>query len=245
VKEIQYIARQKSERSSAILQLDLQPFSFQITGLPAGVRIFLSKPDAFLAWLGRENALASLPANELARSEKYRVEADRHAYIASHVLLRFTVAAVLAGSHSNSPSDGWSRSPKKLWTSISRRRGLVAVATSSEGAIGVDVEEISTPRDAAGLLEGFLDQQTMEHVVDGLGVADPLLFARCWTLIEAFTKSSGEGLVSGMPKLCIQETQAGAYCLRGGDLDRRAVCVAADERHMVAVAWADRSRGMP
>lgn len=231
----------------AILQFDLQDFAFDMEGLPASACIFVCKPDTLLNLIGLEAAIASLTNAEKARSETYHFEIDRRAYIASHLLLRSTVAAVMAPLPQTARDGAHKmlRHPnarKKLWTSLSRRRGLVAVAISAEGTIGVDVEEIVTLRNPASVLEAFLDEPTLRAAMVRIETGDTRHFARCWTLIEAFTKASGEGLVAGMPKLRIENSGNG-YRVGNALFAREAACALADDRHVIAAAWTERSPG--
>jgi len=74
--------------------------------------------------------------------------------------------------------------------SISHSGGLLAVAVSRLGPIGVDVERHDARRDVASLARYAFGPQEQAIVAAG-GVA---AFFRIWTLREAMSKATGEGI---------------------------------------------------
>lgn len=84
------------------------------------------------------------------------------------------------------PTDG-----RRVWASVSHGRGLVAVAASTGGPVGVDVES-HRPFDTAGLARRWFDPAELAWLAER---PDPLAgFLQLWTAKEAVGKALGTGL---------------------------------------------------
>jgi phosphopantetheinyl transferase len=101
--------------------------------------------------------------------------------------------------------------------SLSRRRGLVAVAVAGEAGIGIDVEETDMRDNAAEVLSPFLHPACLQDVAEWLEGGGPAALARLWTLIEACAKATERGLAAWTADLIIQRSMQEAYVLRRGD----------------------------
>lgn len=79
----------------------------------------------------------------------------------------------------------------RVWASVSHGRGLVAVAASVDGPVGVDVET-RRPFGTAGLARRWFDPAELAWLADR---PDPLAgFLQLWTAKEAVGKALGTGL---------------------------------------------------
>ncbi|HTH79299.1 MAG TPA: hypothetical protein VL593_10000 [Ramlibacter sp.] len=149
--------------------------------------------------------IASLiDSDEHNRARRFRFDADRHAFVLSHALLR-----ALVGAESGLPMDDIrvvhdikgrpfvERAPG-LHVSLSRSRELVACAATRAAPVGVDAEWIESKPIDAGLLGAFV--VTHESVT-------ARQFFHHWTALEAFWKACGTGLADGQPRIrCIPLT---------------------------------------
>jgi 4'-phosphopantetheinyl transferase len=142
---------------------------------------------------------AGLDEEELDRARQLRFEADRHAYMLAHALLRALVGAEsglrpaeIRVAHDVKGRPFVERAPQ-LNVSLSRTRAGVACAATRAAPVGVDLERIAGKPVDAGLLGAF--------VVTHEAVTARQFFYQ-WTALEAFWKSCGTGLADGQPRIC-------------------------------------------
>ncbi len=85
-----------------------------------------------------------------------------------------------------------------LWFNTAGRDGILAVATSRRGPVGIDVETLAHCRDTAAIARTLFAPGEVDWL-DGLP-ADlrPPGFARLWTAKEAVLKAHGIGIVGGL-----------------------------------------------
>jgi phosphopantetheinyl transferase len=215
----------------------------QLTFNDGNMLAWIASPDRILSAHECLSALEILDTAEHARYAEFRFEADRRAYLAAHALLR----AVLADEVGAPPRDISieadergrpliSHGGRTLSASLSRRRGMVGVALSRSGAVGIDVEETSNPDDAAELLEPFLSHDTLTAILARMH-ADPRAFSATWTLIEAFTKARGGGLGANSPDLRISAIGDSQFEIAGSNCTAHARLLAVNNDHCAAVAW--------
>jgi 4'-phosphopantetheinyl transferase len=156
----------------------------------------LTGPD----WPGLERRLS---AGERLRAMALRHEADRHAYIAAHALLR-TLICQLAGGHPAEwrilPEAGGKPrivpevGPTPLRFSLSHTHGVVAVAMTRRTEVGVDVERLRADVIDPAELDAFFSPSEIA-ALRTCPPQDRLAHAfAVWTLKEAFLKSLGLGL---------------------------------------------------
>jgi 4'-phosphopantetheinyl transferase len=82
--------------------------------------------------------------------------------------------------------------------SVSHTRGLVACAVTRAAHVGVDVERIDRARDTQGVAERHFTSAEVD-MLRRCGDKDRAArFVELWTLKEAFLKSEGQGLGSGL-----------------------------------------------
>ena len=158
-----------------------------------------------------------LDALEHERAQRFHFEADRHAYVLAHALLRALVAGaahqaaasvrLLHDARGRPVVDGEPR-----WNiSNARTRKAVACAVTLAAPVGIDVEAID-PRADAELLTPY---------IAGDPAPDSREFFERWALLEAFWKAWGTGLSQDNPRIVVAPTDAGHFriCAPGGGSD--------------------------
>ena len=188
-----------------------------------------------------DRAYGALTAEERARAARMRVGTAREEFVAGRGCLRRLLAAELGADArmlvfaTGEQGKPWLRDGEGTEFNVSHSRGMVLIALSRAGAVGVDVEGLD-----AGV-ELMDVARTAFHVEDlaRIGRADLQEerlreFYRCWTRREAVGKVDGRGLTIPAEDFCV-----------GGDgerrvlLDGREYCVQGVDvgsRHMAAVA---------
>ncbi|WP_371588628.1 4'-phosphopantetheinyl transferase family protein [Streptomyces virginiae] len=176
-----------------------------------------SNPRGFQAgcqiWWGAASGAARaqrhlLSDAEQARATTLRQAADQDRFVAGRALLRSAAAEVLGTTASQvavgsscpdrSRPHGKPTLPGTGWeASISHSGHLVAVALSSAGPVGIDVERVdeTLPLDDLEMLS------PAEH--KGIAHWSALSLFRTWTRKEAVLKATGDGLRVPMPSLSL------------------------------------------
>lgn len=165
----------------------------------------LGPADCHIWWAGldtvTDDCLALLDGAEQERIPHLRKTEDRQRFIAGRALLRTAAGGylgipprrleVVANCPDCSRNHGKPELPGTgLQVSVSHSGDRVVVAVTRAGAVGIDVEEISTSVSPAELLPyviGPTEPRTPAH-------ATPGGFHRMWTRKEAVLKATGQGL---------------------------------------------------
>ena len=144
-----------------------------------------------------ERAARLCPA-ERARYDRYRFPNKKNEFLFGKLLTRW----VLSRYHARGP-ESWTfveaargkpdaHDADGLRFNLSHTRGLLAVAITRQREVGIDVEEIER-RDAA-VADRFFAPEEAAQVRAAPEAAKDRLFARFWTLKEAYIKAHGDGL---------------------------------------------------
>jgi len=164
--------------------------------------------------------LTLLSAPELARARRYRLAADTDRCLLGAVLLRVAAArhlgirpadvAVDRSCDSCGAQHGRPQLPGSgLQASVSHSGDVVAVALTSAGPVGVDVEAVRSI-DFAAVTERVCTPGERNHVD---GATD---FYTFWTRKEAVLKATGEGLNRPMTDLEVTPPRSAPVLLRLG-----------------------------
>ena len=141
---------------------------------------------------------------ERAKAARFYFPADRNRHVTSRALLRTVLPAYLGIPQRELRflQDGFGRphlgNPQAracaLDFNLSHTAGLIALAVTTEGPVGVDVENISYRQPAIELASRFFspDEVTSLHAFSGAAL--DLQFYRHWTLKESYLKAYGVGL---------------------------------------------------
>jgi 4'-phosphopantetheinyl transferase len=170
--------------------------------------------------LGRLNLLNALSDDERMRAVSFRFEADRWAFAAAHAGLRCLLGPMLGcapralrfrADINGKPCLDCNDRHATVQFSIGHTRGCVSVAVAG-CAVGVDVERHREISDLMAVARTtFAPEAYANLAARPEGTARTSLFYRYWTLGEAFTKATGEGIAQDLKSFAF--TEAGAPAL--------------------------------
>jgi 4'-phosphopantetheinyl transferase len=178
--------------------------------------------------LGLDSTAALLPllnTSESAQADRFRVAADRDAYIAAHALLRATLsrdASILPAewrfrtAKGGKPELDPGQAPTSLHFSLSHTRGLVACAVGRR-ALGIDAEAWREPAPIE-LAERYFAPAEARLVADLSPEERPSAFYRLWTLKEAYLKATGEGLAAALDRFTFSLDPTGLVLAASGSV---------------------------
>jgi 4'-phosphopantetheinyl transferase len=149
------------------------------------------------------NAIAVLDDAERERSARLVRVADRAAFITAHAALRFLLSDAievspaeirLSTAGSGKPSLATAHACGDIDFSISHTDGLVALALSRRGAIGIDVERRRAVPDRLGVASRVFGGSVAEQLGRFRETEQHDIFLRLWTAGEAYVKATGYGI---------------------------------------------------
>jgi 4'-phosphopantetheinyl transferase len=142
-----------------------------------------------------------LDSGEQDRAASFHFDADRHSYIAAHGLLRLFLGAWMGRApHQLAFNPGTWGKPALVRGgapfSISHTRGMVAVAVSPHGDVGVDVEQLSPHREPElEIADRWFSAAEVAQIAAIEAESEKReRFMRIWNLKEAVIKATGRGL---------------------------------------------------
>ncbi|HSD41779.1 MAG TPA: 4'-phosphopantetheinyl transferase superfamily protein [Burkholderiales bacterium] len=168
------------------------------------------RPDEVHVWRAdigghaSTGSIAALSDAERARAARFRFDADRERFVASHAALREILASYLdvapdslvfgEGTYGkpflDAPAPGRSHR-----FSLSHSGEIALVAVSLEREVGVDVERVRPLDDLDGLITRYLSPHE-RAALSRVPAGDRLrAFFETWTLKEAYFKGCGDGLL--------------------------------------------------
>ena len=151
--------------------------------------------------LARWHAVLS-PA-ETARTERYRFDTDRNAYIAAHALTRGLLQAIggrpaaswqFQETESGKPEIMCPAEEPTLQFSLSHTRQLVACAATQGFALGIDAEALDRPEVGTSVVEAVLSPSEIALLNAAPARLRHRTFLQLWTLREAYVKATGKGI---------------------------------------------------
>lgn len=155
-----------------------------------------------IAAIARDGRLAaSLSADEVERTGRFRSEADRDRYVVGRVLARSLLSRLEGG-----PPDSWRIEPDASGCprvvgpgaaaaptfSITHTDGLVACAAGRSMELGLDAEAAREASDLLRIARRFFSPAEVAFVEGHPD--DRRAFHTCWTLKEAWVKARGIGI---------------------------------------------------
>lgn len=190
-------------------------------------------------------SLDALSDSEQARWASFGSDKRRHVFLAGRMMARWVLARRLGLPISEAPAlsleiDALGRSsfPARpdLGMSISHSGEGIACAAAT-GAVGIDIEDLSRPRDFLALAAQVHSSQQCLQLAAQAEDARAESFYRWWTLKEAWLKRQGLGLdLARMRRLEIVPVDALASALS-------LVLVCAEQRWTLALQGAELSEG--
>ncbi len=142
----------------------------------------------------REGDVAWLSDEELARAQRFKLDGHRHAYVASHALLRSSLAQCGAGQSLRFVvgSHGRPELPGSAFRfNLSRTAGLT-VCVVADVEVGVDVEDVERAGETEA--ESYFAKSELSELRALPVEAQRARFFELWTLKEAYIKARGLGL---------------------------------------------------
>ena len=170
------------------------PATAEVLPRPRLVDLWLADVDATAAARMREYLLAS----ELERADRFRFDADRHAFVTCRGLVRMILGRIVEADPIRLPLKAThhgklfvERCPVRFNVAHSGTLGVIAVAAEE---VGVDIEKHNDRLGRADLARRFFSPTECAS----LSQLDPMDFDagfyRCWTRKEAYIKGRGLGL---------------------------------------------------
>lgn len=195
-----------------------------------------ARVEAHLPWLS---------ADEEARRQRFRFERDRHRFLASRILLRRTLGAVLSRAPADvqlaTDVDGKPRltgSPADASPhfNLTHTDGLVACAVSRQGDVGLDAEDLRRTVRLESLAGRVLSPR--EHGdLSGLAVpAQATRFLEHWCVKEAVLKATGTGLRVSPRTVDVQFDGRQVRLLGPEHRDWQVRLIDVSNRHVLALA---------
>jgi 4'-phosphopantetheinyl transferase len=158
-----------------------------------------------------------LTDEEFARAERFRVRADRRAYVMTRAVLRTLLARYLehprltpesvpiATGPWGKPMLGFSRvvDHARIEFNVSHSGDLALLAFARDVMVGADVERVRVDYEAHSRARRFFTEREIA-AMDGIPEEQRVhAFFRCWTRKEAFMKATGEGFHLGMDSFSV------------------------------------------
>jgi 4'-phosphopantetheinyl transferase len=187
-----------------------------------------SDPSVVVWWAHRSLA-AALDDAVLSDAERKRVTrlrgaADRERSAVARGILRLALASVLPDRPADLVID-WEHGPVlpgslETWASVSHSDDAVAIAVSTAGPIGVDVESMRRTTNLAPAVQEAVFTKDERAQLSAIAVPDRRAAAlRLWTLKEAVLKSTGDGLVRAPSTLAVADLAGLPWLSRFDDRD--------------------------
>ena len=151
-----------------------------------------------------EKFLSLLSQDELTRAQQFKK--NRHHFIATRALLRKALARytrinpeTLVFSRALQGKPFLFNAPAPLYFNLSHSGDFAALAVSSMGDVGVDIEHMRQ-RHYLKIVERFFHADEKAQLINCDEAERAHLFYRLWTLKEAFFKATGLGISQGLDK---------------------------------------------
>ncbi len=195
---------------------------------PQGVDVWLLDLSAFTSEK-IEHFSALLSDDELERAKLFKK--NNHHFIATRALLRRVLTRYtrlkpeqLLFSRTLQGKPFLTNSPVPLFFNLSHSRNVAALAVTSLGDIGIDIERMRQ-RDYLKIVERFFHKDEYEQLLNCNDAEREQLFYHMWTLKEAFFKATGSGISHGLDKV--------RFHLQ----DNNITALVADDLHHVKGRW--------
>ncbi len=185
--------------------------------------------DGDLRWLSEE---------ELQRAKRFAFDVHREAYVASHALLRSSLAKCGAGEslQFGTGSHGRPELPGTPYRfNLSRTSGLTVCVVAEGLDVGVDVEDVERKGDTVEVADAFFAPSEARQL-RALPVAQQRQrFFELWTLKESYLKARGLGLSIPLDSFAFEPRVDGVRFEADDASQWRFTLLRPTARHQVAV----------
>ncbi len=145
-----------------------------------------------------------LSPEELTRAQTFKHK--QHDFVATRALVRKVLAhytgipsASLEFARREQGKPYLTNAPFPIYFNLSHSGNFAALAVSSVGEIGIDIEKIRT-RNFLAIAERYFHADELKQLLATPEAERAQLFFKLWTLKEAFFKATGGGISSGLDK---------------------------------------------
>lgn len=146
-----------------------------------------------------------LSEKELERAQQFKK--NQHHFLATRALTRKVLAHYTGipphKLHIARTDDGkpfLAETPHPLYFNLTHSGNFAALAVTSLGELGVDIETARN-RSYLQIVERYFHPDEIKHLHDCEEALQQQLFYRLWTLKEAFFKATGTGISTGLEKV--------------------------------------------
>jgi 4'-phosphopantetheinyl transferase len=165
-----------------------------------------------------------LQRSEIERARRVRADVARDEFVAGRGTLRWLLAQELdcaardvrlaAGEHGKLRVDG-----AGIEFSVAHSRGVVLIALSRVGVVGIDIEHADRTMEALDIARGSFHADEVARIERVQESERSAFFYRCWTRKEAVVKADGRGLMMPLNSFAVDlEDVAGESMVSlGGD----------------------------
>lgn len=156
--------------------------------------------------LPAEEALGWLSASEQHQAESFSREAPRNRYLQVRAAVRYCLAQharctpqqlIIERSETGKPK---LVAPCPLFFSISHSDNQLAIAITTMGEIGIDLEKVAARRPCTAIAERYFHPHETDALQQLPAAEQTPFFFNLWTLKEAFFKAIGTGISTGLDK---------------------------------------------
>jgi 4'-phosphopantetheinyl transferase len=174
---------------------------------PNEIQVWYAKPEDFNNEVIQQKFRSWLSEAEIASLKALRFEHHRLTYLVAHALLRaalssYTDVKPAAWQFQTNPFNKPFIAPPLntlgLHFNLSHTEGMVALALTRIGALGVDVESISREQNVSEIAQDILTANEYLDLTQHAKTDQHTRLLKYWTLKEAFVKATGLGLTSGL-----------------------------------------------
>src|SRR5271156_3414348 len=150
-----------------------------------------------------------LDMRDRERAARFRFSEDRARFVLGRGLLRKCLGHYLQQTPETIELASTDRGrpilphDETIQFSISHTHDLVAVALTTGGQIGIDLEYMKTPSDLPELAKRIFSEEDLQ-IFQALPDSETLAaFFRAWTRKEAYLKARGEGIAEGLRQISV------------------------------------------
>ncbi len=148
-----------------------------------------------------DTAYAVLTGDERERAARMRAGAVREEFIVARGYLRRLLARLLGGAANGIALEVGPHGKPRLaeergiWFNVAHSRGMILIAISRTGAVGVDVEWVDRSVEALEIARSAFHPADVARIEGATSERERVAeFYRCWTRKEAVAKADGRGL---------------------------------------------------
>ncbi len=173
----------------------------------AGIEVYFSKTREFEDYIPFLNKIIS--DEEMSRASRFRFDEDRNTYVASHALLRLTLARKLGVAL---PDIRFSLDThmkpvleeRRLYFNLSHTRDAFSFAVSFADDIGIDIEPVTRNMDFSSLKKNYFSDVDQKYLAS-LEDVSSYGFLLLWTRKEALLKALGVGMITDLKSYTVAD----------------------------------------